>query len=51
MPGNEPAPADAARRELDAGPPFLSWAALYLLVAVLLALEIATFAVITVAYR
>ncbi len=39
------------RRELAEAPPFLSWTALYVLVAVLLALEIAAFAVITVAFR
>jgi hypothetical protein len=46
MPADEP-----ARRELEARPPFLSWTALYVLVAVLLALELAAFALITVAYR
>ncbi len=46
MPAEEP-----ARRELEARPPFLSWPALYVLVAALLALEIAAFALITVAFR
>ncbi len=46
MPADEP-----ARRELEARPPFLSWPALYVLVAVLLALEVAAFALITVTFQ
>lgn len=44
-------PADPARRELDAAPPFLSWRALYLVVAGALLVEIAAFWVITLCYR
>jgi len=39
------------RRELAEAPPFLSWSALYVLLAALLALEIGAFALITRAFR
>ena len=39
------------RRDLSEAAPFLSWAALYLVVAVALALEIGAFAALTWIYR
>ncbi len=51
MADDEQGPGGPLRRELAEAPPFLSWTALYLVVAALLVLEIAAFAVITVAFR
>ncbi len=51
MADDEQGPGAPSRRELAEAPPFLSWTALYVLLAALLVLEIAAFAAITVAFR
>ena len=44
-------PDEPQRRELHDEPPFLSWTALYLIVAGALLADVALFAVITLIYR
>jgi hypothetical protein len=51
--GSAPAPAsgEPGRDELHAAPPFLTWRAIYTIVIVALAAQVAIYAALTAAYR